>query len=515
MKKMVEKLSALLMAVIMVLAMSATAFATGGLPTRDDRGKVTIQGIASGDVVNIYEIVKANYNDQGFIGYEAVVKDSIKELTAPTTAEIAKLAKNESLTLTKSGTSSNDSITFEDLKIGMYLVKIDAADPLTVYNPMVVSVHYSPTDNDVILDGNVSAKDNWEIKGTIAYAKSSTNTTPDKNIVDETGGIIANGVAAGKGDAVAKGDVVNYKISGTVPSYSREYFDDPTYIITDTLSAGLDFAEGTQAKVQSQVDGKYGANKATVAVKGRALTIDFSDELIWSIANSEIDRQFEFTYSAVLNGTSVNFDASTNSIYVTYDKIPGVPTSTTPVVTHNYTFAFNGEVKKVDEKGEGLNDAKFDLFKNPECTESAVYGDNSDIKEQSSDENGVFGFTGLDDTTYYLKETVAPNGYQLNNTVYEIMITADYNADGTLNTYTVSVRDHTNNGIATTTTYKKNGEGTVVVVGEKVVTEIKNTKLSALPSTGGIGTTIFTIGGCVIMIAAAGLFFASRRKEEK
>lgn len=47
------------------------------------------------------------------------------------------------------------------------------------------------------------------------------------------------------------------------------------------------------------------------------------------------------------------------------------------------------------------------------------------------------------------------------------------------------------------------------------VADIPNTKLAALPSTGGIGTTIFTIGGCVIMIAAAALFFATRRKNEK
>ena len=45
--------------------------------------------------------------------------------------------------------------------------------------------------------------------------------------------------------------------------------------------------------------------------------------------------------------------------------------------------------------------------------------------------------------------------------------------------------------------------------------EIKNTKLSSLPSTGGIGTTIFTIGGCLIMIVAAGLFFATRKKSAK
>lgn len=46
-------------------------------------------------------------------------------------------------------------------------------------------------------------------------------------------------------------------------------------------------------------------------------------------------------------------------------------------------------------------------------------------------------------------------------------------------------------------------------------TSIPNTSLSDLPSTGGMGTTIFTIGGCVIMVTAAGLYFATRKKEQK
>ena len=46
-------------------------------------------------------------------------------------------------------------------------------------------------------------------------------------------------------------------------------------------------------------------------------------------------------------------------------------------------------------------------------------------------------------------------------------------------------------------------------------TSIPNTKLSTLPGTGGIGTTIFTVGGCAIMVVAAGLFIASRKKAEQ
>ncbi len=55
---------------------------------------------------------------------------------------------------------------------------------------------------------------------------------------------------------------------------------------------------------------------------------------------------------------------------------------------------------------------------------------------------------------------------------------------------------------------------TITIDGNKAKVEVQNTKISALPSTGGIGTTIFTIAGCVIMIAAAGLFFASRKKSD-
>lgn len=87
----------------------------------------------------------------------------------------------------------------------------------------------------------------------------------------------------------------------------------------------------------------------------------------------------------------------------------------------------------------------------------------------------------LDVGSYHFEETKAPEGYSINT-------------DGKTLTLTV------NGDVATAKLYN---EG-----------QLNDTKLSALPSTGGIGTTIFTIAGCVIMIAAAGLFFASRKKSD-
>ena len=78
------------------------------------------------------------------------------------------------------------------------------------------------------------------------------------------------------------------------------------------------------------------------------------------------------------------------------------------------------------------------------------------------------------------------------NTTSETTTVTDNGIDITKVTTTTTVTDYTNNNV-----------------------EIPNTKLNALPSTGGIGTTIFTIAGCLIMVAAAGLFFASRKRTNK
>ena len=94
--------------------------------------------------------------------------------------------------------------------------------------------------------------------------------------------------------------------------------------------------------------------------------------------------------------------------------------------------------------------------------------------------NGTLKVTGLDEGNYKFNETKAPKGYSLNPEEKAFTITADETKEVTAD-----------------------------------AGELINTKLSALPETGGIGTTIFTIVGCGIMIAAAGLFFASRRKENR
>ena len=108
-------------------------------------------------------------------------------------------------------------------------------------------------------------------------------------------------------------------------------------------------------------------------------------------------------------------------------------------------------------------------------------------EEVFTGDNGTVTVKGLECGKYTMTETTAPNGYSLNKDVKDFEIKL----------------------VAGKTTAEEQAD---VVNGEN---SIKDTKLSALPSTGGIGTTIFTIAGCLIMVAAAGLFFASRKRTNK
>ena len=531
MKNLFKKIGALLVAAVMVLSMCTAVFAENGAmkgttPSSLDTGKVTISGVAAGDTVTLYKIVKANYNANGFYGYSEVVNNTIADKTTfvPTAAEISALANNATITATNAGekTASSTTVEFENLAIGSYLVKVTAGKGnITVYNPMVVSVSYVAEDDTTkVLYGKVSADDDYTIGDTVAYAKSSKNTTPDKKIIDTKGNVIVNGAAAGKGDAVAQGDTVNYKITGTIPSYNPDYYKDPSYVIYDEISSGLDFADGTQTSLQKQADAAFGVGNATVIVNNKKITITLEANYILSLAGKNADgRSYTFTYSAVLNGTSVNFDASTNKVYVNYTNKPDSKTNSDEVTTNHYTFKFNGEVVKVDEADNALAKAVFGLFTDPECKTKATYGNDTAQITATSVDTGAIEFTGLDNKAYYMKEIKTPSSeYKLNNTVYKIEFTPTFSADGKMSEYTVTVTDlSTNKAVSNTYTTDKNGKAILKANSEgvtpiKQITKIKNTKLGTLPSTGGMGTYLFTIIGVVVMAGAAGAFFISRRK---
>jgi fimbrial isopeptide formation D2 family protein/LPXTG-motif cell wall-anchored protein len=500
--KQIKRIMAFALALVLTLAMGITVFAedgkTYGTPKDTDTATITVKGVESGLTVTAYKYVEAKYNDDGLVGY-AVVEAAAKyvtnyETSKITAEEITDLSGNttglESEVLEK---QADDSYTAK-VKAGSYLILVTGASD-KVYNPMVVSVYYnqpegSGSDNK-LSDGSVDAGSSLVLQDAEAYAKSEEVSVTKKIVsVTDTGKKLVD--TTDFHDA-AIGDTVAFEIDTKIPSYSAEYSDGVTFKLTDTLDTGFTGISDVAVKVGDNVV----ENAATV--KDNTITIDLS-----SIAYANKGSNVVVTYNAVVDDdaavTAAAADAKANINKVTLEYSTSLEdTKEKDVETYTYTFDLNNTddadssiITKVDANGDALKGATFTLTNDTTGREYTAV----------SDENGIIAFDdGLDAGTYTLKETKAPNGYSLNDTEYRVEITAGY--------------DETSGALTSlsATFYYKDADGNYQLLGGKV--EIEDTALASLPSTGGIGTTIFTIAGCLIMIAAACMYFASRRRNAK
>lgn len=540
--KKIRKIFAVLLSLAMVLGMSMTTFADGPKkPTKDDVANAKVTNITTeGVTVTAYKIVRADYNEEGFTGYKWVAgigKDVEASVfgedgkLALTDTEITELASAVADKFPDGGinmlaSETEDGVYEANLNAGTYMVLVTGSGT-TVYNPMLVSVGYSiegTGDNNQLVNGAVSAKDSWTLKSNNAYAKSSEPG------VEKT--IVGPGSGNDHGDDVAIGSGVSFRIDTQLPSYSKQY-QDPKFIVTDTLSKGLTYTDNSIAIADDEGNVIDASNYVIAPIapdsvtKETVISINFDSAFVAANQNLKII----ITYKATLNDDAgINFEANTNSVKVEYSNNPTDDTKLTEKKdkTYHYTFGIdanlNGseskktqELYKVDENGTVLVDGQTVTVTNP--LKGAKFElrkeDGTVAGKATSEEDGSLSFIGLDAGTYKLVETEAPVGYSLDTKPHTVVITANYYTEGELKgklkNYSITIDEKA------TSTYSATyeGETATVVVDKTGSTGIKNTKIGSLPSTGGIGTTIFTIGGCLIMIAAAGLFFASRRKSAK
>lgn len=491
----VKRILSVIMAMVMVLAMSVPTFA-GTKPVETDAAAVTISNVENGATITAYQIIDASYGANGFLGYvwakgmTNANQTVSNPMTAVTSDMITALAKNPAgLTKVENVISGQT-----ELQVGtwMLIVTPPSTNPEKVYNPMVVSVYYDVKqsgDDNIAIGGAVSANENWTLVTTDAYAKS-TKIELTKTVKNE--------------DKLAEvGESVNFTISGTIPSYSAEY-TAPKYILKDTIVNGLEYPEKMAPIVKvggSVVDTTN--YTFTLAENKKSFTVEFDSQYILSLANATKEqRAVTVDYSANITVEAIT-NVAENRADLNYTTKPNEEKDATPSSAYVATFSLDNVIGKVKEDNTALDNAEFTLYRDEGLTNKfASYTTTAD---------GDIQFEGLDgDQVYYLKETKAPDGYSLNDTVYKIEFTnITYDAKNEkVVSYNVRITNMTTNQVVTGA-IKYGSPAT------DFATTVVNTKISSLPSTGGIGTTIFTIGGCAIMIVAAGLFFATRRKTQK
>ena len=448
----IKKIFAVLLTLAMVLGMSMTTFAADD--ATKTTGKITVNGLTASEetTVKLYQVVSWSKENSAWV-VAPWAEGYVDKTKNPYEFDWAELSKQvtDANLAAPAKTVTANKVEFDGLEIGAYMVI--AAGTTTQYATMgTFTYEYDSNNLMVPADKEIDAK-----ATTYQLIKEFAN---DDDMF------------------VKRGDEIDFNINTTFPSYKAETIER-TFSITDTPT-GLTI-KNISVKVGTDIltaGTDYTLSTTVPAKENEAVTVNFTANYIGT-ENAHAGYPVVVTVTAEVTGDGnySNKATSDNS-----SNTPEVEGKTGSITIH-----------KVDKENNVLNGAKFSFAQNNTKLQFVATTDTGVYKLATPEEianenvvkitdveatNGVVTVKGLDEGTYSIVEELAPEGYSV------VPIDAK----------TIAA-----------------GEDATVHVEFNVV----NTKLSALPGTGGIGTTIFTIGGCLIMIAAAALFFASRKKHTK
>ena len=392
---------------------------------------------------------------------------------------------------------------------GVYFIDVEESG--YAYNPMTAYVSFYSYEGKNAPSGLSSA-------GTVA---KRVDIQPEKT--------------NNNGDAVTEiGKEVTYTITTTVPYITAD--NNSNFTITDTISGAEYKLSGAEMVVSVKIGSGNAFNKnATLTPEKDSFTLDLTTE---AKTEGNAGKALVITYTAIVTDTVVHnsvtstdgeHNASTNNYLFTgtvkltkidadneTKKLEGaefvvrksIVTGEGEAATTTYTYAVCTTV--TDATGKITYEVS-DWITEDEYEADKVKVEREYATNIATDAKGEVSVAGLDNSEIYeFIEVIAPTGYSVNETPSPITWTTSNETRYVVKKADGKVEDRT------TVADKANGEEKVYNYTKTIATgtaEMSDTKLNALPSTGGIGTTIFTVAGCGIMIAAAFFFFASRKKE--
>ena len=498
--KHTRKLASLLLALVMVFALATTAFAQE-VDVAAGSGSITISNAAKGETYTIYKLFDATVNADGSsIAYTGTIPEPLKEYFAADTngyISATEAAKNgesmsdglktalktwaDSAAATSTAVSDGSVLTFQNIPYGYYVVT-------TTQGEQTISVD---------------------------------STMPDANIVDKNSSTPSNLTKTANGDDVNIGDTVTYTVSFKTSNYDgagAEAKEIVSYTIEDTLPEFLKDVTVTSIIVDNDGNAATTTDQTDVTKQfvNNKIEIDWYDEDSSTFLYDN-GATVTITYTAVVTDkAAIDGTGNTNKVTVKWTKKGDNEPGSGKLEQNETIYTYAIALKKVDDKGNPLAGA---VFQFPFYVKTAADTDGAYIyagttagdgltNQITTPADGVIVVKGVKSGTYSITEVTAPAGY--NKLPADVSVTAT--KTGSTSTHTTVYLDE-NGNVTNTETHTKvevvldNIAATALVVVNKTGTE--------LPSTGGMGTTIFYVLGSVLVLAAVVLLVSKKRMSMK
>ena len=509
--KAMRKVGAVLLAMLAMVCFAVPAFGET-ITINNSSQNVSMDG----QIYNAYKVFDVTYSGDAY----AYTLDEDFENFTYTPSGQSELSGQALVTYVSGLTSDSDEMNAFAEAVRSYIttntIKADGSATGTTTNSVTIDVTSAGAGYYIVLGS--AAADTQEGEIVVAFAALST-TNPDAT-VDVKADIPTvekevNADSEGNGTwgpyaDYEVGDTVPFRITGTIPSYAEGY-DEYTYVIHDSLSVGLTL-DTTSIKVYTDANltQELDSNNYSIATSELGDGCSFHVTINPDYIKGNHEDTIYVGYTATVNDDVVIYtDENTNDTYIEFSNNPYDADSKdkTPdkqVKVYSYSFdlfkfymdneqqvALAGAGFRLYGDEAGNTEIPVVLVSAGNDTTASVYrvATTEEIEKSSAVEmitpaSGLITIQGLDAGTYYLRETTTPDGYHA--------------LDGAIAVVIAPTANETQTDVASLTV---SGSGSNVTMNGNTV-QVENLTGSLLPTTGGMGTTVFYIVGAVLVVGA-------------
>lgn len=493
--KRVKRVLALLAAFALVLAMAVPAFA-------EEANLYTISVPAgSNHTYQVYQIFTGDYSAGKLSNIKWGQNSKNRGVDVGVDTKVAQRVLDELAAVNTTAATDADKLRVIEKYADL---SENGMDTVSESKPIQVAAgYYLFKDTTTGISGNTYIA---EVVGNVSIkAKNSNVPGFEKKLKDtnDTEGTTTDWQDVADHDI---GDAIPFKLEGTVPADYTEY-GSYYFAFHDEEESGLTFNSNSIKVYVDDAEIKTGFEVKTSTTDGCSFEVVFSN--LKDINAVHAGSKIHVEYTSTLNANAViGGDGNLNKAQLEYSNNPRDTNSKDKTVWDNvvvftYQVVVNKYANSVGENNK-LKGAEFTLTKK-------LNGDTTKVIAAVKSEDGVrFTFKGLDDGEYTLTETVTPEGY---NTIDPITFNVSANHEITwegTGTRDALLKSLTGTQVTGEITFEKNAN-----VNGSLVTDIINKSGTVLPSTGGMGTTVFYVVGGGLMAVAVVLLVTKKRMENK